>query len=245
MKKLVTAFALCAATISAMVVDSQNIVGYTSGVSLVGTNYNMLAAPFTSVGSTNAVKIKNMFSDNSVFTAGYTFEDADYISIWENGGYTRDYIYSAYINAWASTGSAFDETEDTIAAGTAFWLYRQGANVANLTMAGQVVTANVDVNLVAANYNFVSNPFAGTLKIKNMFVNNSLFTAGYTFEDADYISLWEDGGYTRDYIYSAYISAWASTGSAFDETEDTIIPGQGFWLFRQGSAVTVTLDCPY
>lgn len=244
MKKLVTAFALCAA-MSAMAVDSENIVGYTTSLSLVGGNYNMLSAPFTTVGSTTAVQIKNMFSDNSVFTAGGSADDADSISIWENGGYSRDYIYSTYITTWAGTGDPFTETEDTIAVGTAFWLYRQGTPVASLKMAGQVVTANVNVDLVGANYNFVSNPFAATLQIKNMFVDNSLFTAGGSADDADSISIWENGGYTRDYIYSTYISAWAGTGDPFTETEDTIIAGQGFWLFRQGSAVTVTLDCPY
>ncbi len=247
MKKLVTAFALCASFSAFAQVESSNIVGYNSGLSLVAGNYNMLSAPFTSVGSTTGVKIKNMFSDNSVFVAGGSSVDADTISIWENGAYSRDYIYSADAgNVWASVADTFTETEDTIPVGTGFWLYRQGNAVASLTIAGQVVTTNVNVDIVAANFNFLSNPFAAPLKIKNMFVNNALFVAGGSSVDADTISLWENGAYSRDYIYSADAgNVWASVADTFTETEDEVPAGQGFWVFRQGSAVTVTLDCPY
>jgi len=152
MKKLVTAFALCAA-MSSMAVDSDNIVGYKSDIMLAGENFSMLSSPFVPVGGGDAMPIATLFTDNSIFTASDTADTADWMVIWGDGTY-RDatyYLSSDAANTWSSDG--FNTTTDTIPVGTAFWLYRQSAGSVAATVAGQVLKTDATVNVAGANFN--------------------------------------------------------------------------------------------
>jgi len=243
MKKLVTAFALCAA-MSAMAVDSDNIVGYKSDIMLAGENFSMLSSPFVPVGGGDAMPIATLFTDNSIFKASDTSETADWIVIWENGVYrTTSYFYSSDAgNAWSVDG--FETTTDTIPVGTAFWLYRQNAGAVAATVAGQVLTTDATINVAGANFTMVANPFPAAMSIADII--GADLKASDTSETADWIVIWENGGYrVTSYFYSSDAgNTWSVDG--FETTTDTVPAGGGFWFYRQNAgASTITLNCPY
>jgi len=245
MKKLVTAFALCAA-FSAMAVDSQNIVGYKSDIMLAGENFSMLSSPFVLVGGGTEMPIATLFTDNSIFTAGDTADTADWIAIWENGAYRGlNYFYSSDAGDWSATDNGFDPTTDTIPTGTAFWLYRQDTGSTNATVAGQVLTTDATINVVGENFTMVANPYAANLSIVD--ITGADLATGDTADTADWIAIWENGNYRGvNYFYSSDAGAWSATDNGFDPTTDTVPAGGGFWFYRQNSgASTITLNCPY
>ena len=85
----------------------------------------------------------------------------------------------------------------------------------------------------------------GNKVIPDLFVETD-FVSADTDADADSIYLWEDGSYTRTYFFSSDAGdAWSSGDDGFEETEDTIPAGLGFWFFRRGSAMTIRLPVPY
>jgi hypothetical protein len=243
MKKLVTAFALCA-SISAMAVESENIVGYKSDILLAGENFSMLSSPFLQVGGGTEMPIASLFTDNNIFTASDTADTADWIVIWENGAYRAStYFYSSdAANTWSADG--FETTTDTIPTGTAFWLYRQSAVSTNATIAGQVLTVNATVNLAGANFTMVANPYPQAISIAA--ITGPDLMASDTADTADWIVIWENGAYRAStYFYSSdAANTWSADG--FETTTDTVPAGGGFWFYRQNAgASTITLDCPY
>lgn len=115
-----------------------------------------------------------------------------------------------------------------------------------MTLSGQVPTTNIVVDIVADNYTMLANPFAAPLPIKSIVPAQGEFTAGEADSEADYISLWEDGGYSRRYFFSSDAEdSWSSDQDGFEETEDSIPPGLGFWFYRRGEAMKVALPVPY
>jgi hypothetical protein len=232
-------FAPCA---GAEAVYSENIVGYTK-VTLEGDNFNMLSAAFVPVGGGVGKKIVDVFTDNSQFTAGYAATQADYINIWNGGGY-ETYFFSAFINSWASTQNMFNETDETIPSVGGFWLYRVNDNLP-VTLAGEVITTNMTVSSIAAdNFNMIANPFAAPLPIKTIGIAAGSFTAGYAATQADYINVWNGNGYDT-YFFSAFVNKWASTQDMFNETDASIPAGGSFWLYSLGTATSITLPVPY
>ena len=219
-------------------------MGYNK-VTLAAGTYTLLAPMFTYVGGGDK-EIPDIFQEND-FVSGEADSEADYIDLWEDGGYSRTYFFSSDAgDAWSSADDGFDETDDTIPEGIGFWFYNRGQSDKTATLAGQVATADVTVAIAANTYTLIGNPFAAPLPIKSIVPASGSFTSGEADSEADYIDLWEDGGYSRTYFFSSNAGdAWSSADDGFDETDETIPPGLGFWFYRRGDAMTVTLPVPY
>lgn len=243
-KSTMIAAVFAASAFSALAADvySSNVVGYTK-VTLAADNFNMLSAAFVPVGGGEGKKITEIFSDNSQFTSGYASTEADYINVWNGGGYNT-YFYSAFIDAWASDQDSFTETEDALPCTEGFWLYRLNTALP-VILAGQVVTTNVTVSAIAGNnFNMIGNPYAAPMPIKDILASTGSFTSGYASTEADYINVWNGAGYDT-YFYSAFIDAWASDQDSFTETDAVIPVGASFWFYSLGTVTSVTLPLPY
>ena len=225
-------------------VVSSNIVGYQK-VTLAANNYTLLAPMFTYVGGGEKA-IPDIFEEDD-FVSGESGGQADYIDIWEDGQYSRTYFFSSDAgDAWSSGDDGFDETTDELETGIGFWFFSRSDSDKTVTLAGEVSTSDVIVDISADNYTLLANPFAAPLPIKSIVAVEGEFTAGESGGQADYIDIWEDGQYSRTYFYSSDAGdAWSSGDDGFDETEETVLPGQGFWFFRRGSAIKVKLPVPY
>ncbi len=223
---------------------SSNTVGYQK-VTLVANNYTLLAPMFTYVGGGEKA-IPDIFEESD-FTAADTGAEADFIDIWEDGAYTRSYFFSSDAgDAWSNSDDGFDETTDQLETGLGFWFFNRSVSDKTVTLSGEVATNDVVVTIVGNNYTLLANPFASPLPVKSIVPETGTFTAADTGADADYIDLWEDGAYTRSYFFSSDAGdAWSSSDDGFDETDDTIPAGQGFWFFRRGDEMTVRLPVPY
>ncbi len=200
---------------------------------------------FNTVGG-GEKKIPEIFEEDD-FVSADTLGEADFIDLWEDGGYSRTYFFSSDAgDAWSSGDDGFDETEDTIPTGLGFWFFNRDVSDKTITLSGEVPTTNIVVNIAADNYTLLANPFAAPLPVKSIVPASGEFTSADTVGEADYIDLWEDGGYSRTYFFSSDAGdAWSSGDDGFDETDDTIPSGLGFWLFHRGEAMTVTLPVPY
>ena len=205
----------------------------------------MLAPMFTYVGGGDK-QIPDLFEEDD-FVSADTDAEADYIYLWEDGGYTRTYFFSSDAeDKWSSGDDGFEETEDTLETGLGFWFYSRTPSTKTVTLAGQVPTTNIVVDISGNGYTMVANPFAAALPVKSIVPASGEFAAADTDAEADYIYLWENGGYTRTYFFSSDAGdAWSSGDDGFDETDDTIPPGIGFWFYRRGDAMKITLPVPY
>ena len=227
---------------------SSNIVGYNK-VTLT-SGYNMLAPMFSYVGGGDKA-IVDLFEEKEGFVGADTDAEADYISVWYGGGYAYTYFYSTdagdeNVDAkWASGEDSFSETTDILPANTGFWLYNRGAQK-TVTLAGEVPTEDVTVS-ISAGYTMLSNPFSAPIPVKSIVAKSGEFTGADTDAEADYISIWRNGGYDATYFYSTDAdNAWASGEDSFSETEDTIGAGEAFWFYRRGTgALQITIPCPY
>ena len=246
MKKTFIALALAASVAPAWAAEvvSSNIVGYQK-VTLAANNDTMLAPMFTYVGG-GEKSIPDIFEEND-FVSADTDAEADYISLWEDGGYSRTYFFSSDAgDAWSSADDGFDETTEGLQTGLGFWFYSRSDTDKSVTLAGEVPSTNIVVDIAADNYTMLANPFAAPLPIKSIVPANGDFTPADTDAEADYISLWEDGGYSRTYFFSSDAGdAWSSADDGFDETDDTIPAGLGFWFYRRGEAMKIVLPVPY
>ena len=118
-----------------------------------------------------------------------------------------------------------------------------GADVISSNVVGyNKVTLTQGYNMLAPMFTYVN---GGDKAIPDIFVEDD-FVSGESDSEADCIYLWENGGYTRTYFFSSDADdKWSSGDDGFDETDDTIPPGLGFWFYRRGNAMTVRLPAPY
>ena len=227
---------------------SSNIVGYKKVTLTPG--YNMLAPMFTYVGG-NDKAIVDLFEEKDGFVGSDTASDADYFSIWYGGGYAYTYFYSTDAAdetadaKWTDDQDTFTETTDALPPNTGFWFYNRAGNK-TVTLAGEVPTNDVIV-AVSAGYTMLANPFSAPLPVKSIVAVSGSFVGSDTASDADYISVWRNGGYDATYFFSTDAEdAWASDQDSFTETEESIAPGEGFWFYsRNNSSITIKLPCPY
>ncbi len=223
-------------------VVSSNVVGYNKITLTPG--YNMLSPMFSYIGG-EVKDIVDIFEEKDVFTASDTTSDADYILLWYAGKYQETYFYSSDAgNKWSSDQDGFDETTDPLPENLGFWLYNRGQQM-TVTLAGEVPTNGVEV-AITPGYNMIANPFAGKLPIKSIVPKTGEFVASDTTSDADYILIWRNGGYDTTYFFSSDANnKWSSDQDGFDETEDTLAPGEAFWFYRRGEAMTISIPAPY
>jgi len=243
MKKMMTAIAACAVaslSLAAGGVTSQNVVGYKGNVAVVGNNFTLMSAPFTPVGG-GATPINNLFSDNTLFTAGYSLSEADSILVWT--GSTYNYYYYSIDSGYTWTLDGYEPTTDKIPTGGAFWFHRiTGSPLNSLTMAGEVVKTNISVTATGNAFTMVGNPFAASITIASITAPN--LTAGYSLSEADSILVWNGSTYT--YYYYSIDSGYTWTLDGYEPTTDTIPVGGAFWFNRYGgSSATLTLPVPY
>ena len=237
-----------AAPAQAAEVVSSNIVGYNKITLTPG--YNMLGGMFVQVGG-DAKTIDTVFTDNTIFVAGESADEADTIMFWNGNGYT-DFIYSsdaADDNAeanWASGEDTFTPADLDIARTDGFWFYKRGSET-TAVLAGEVANDDKTVEVVAG-YNMIANPFAAALPLKNLVASTS-FVAGESADEADTIMVWNGSGY-NDYIYSSDAADdnadanWASGEDTFTPVDFSIDPGHAFWFYRRGSKMTLTISSP-
>ena len=222
-------------------VESSNTVGYQKIQLTVG--FNMISPAFNEIGG-NIKAIKNIFEEKTGWTAGEADSEADYIYIWHNGGYAYTYFVSSDADgAWANGEESFSETEDQLPENVGFWLYNRGS-ARTVTLAGEVPTEDAVISIIPG-FTMVSNPFAAPIPVKSIAATSGEFVAGEADSEADYIYIWRNGGYDATYFVSSDADgAWANGEESFSETEDTIAPGEAFWFYRRGSAMTITIPCP-
>ena len=147
-----------------------------------------------------------------------------------------------------TTNNQSPDDDYALPRGKALFVYRpNGSTDGDIYLYGALAsTAMSPVATVANGYTLIGNPFAAPLPIKSIVAVSGAFTASDTASDADFIELWEDGGYSRKYFFSSDAGdAWSSDQDGYDETDDTIPAGLGFWFYRQGSEMTVKLPVPY
>ena len=200
---------------------------------------------FTYVGG-ETKDIVDLFEEKDGFTAADTETDADCIYLWENGGYTTTYFFSSDAgDAWSDNQDGFDETTDSMPENLGFWFVNRGAEK-TVTLAGEVPTEDVVVDIAANNYTMLANPFSAPIPVKSLVPAEGEFTSADTETDADCIYLWENGAYTSTSFFSSDAGdAWSSNQDGFDETEDTIPAGLGFWFYRRGAAMKLSIPAPY
>ncbi len=214
------------------------MVGYNKVTLTKG--YNMLSPMFVNVGGGNKA-IVDLFNEDD-FTAGESSTEADYISLWYAGGYQDLYFFSTDANnAWSSDG--FEETEDDLPENVGFWLYNRGGE-RTVTLSGEVPTEDVTITLTVG-YNLLANPFSAPLPVSSIVpTQGNTLKSGESSTEADYISVWRNGGYDSLYFVSSDAGdTWSEDG--FEETDATIAPGEAFWLYRRDSAAEIKIPAPY
>ena len=118
-----------------------------------------------------------------------------------------------------------------------------GAEVVSSNIVGyKKVTLTTGYNMLSPMFTYVN---GGEKAIPDIFAEDD-FVAADTDGEADSIYLWEDGGYTKTYFFSSDAGdAWSDAEDGFDETDDTIPAGLGFWFYRRGGSMTISLPVPY
>ena len=93
----------------------------------------------------------------------------------------------------------------------------------------------------------IANPFSAPIPVKSIVATEGEFTSADTETDADYISIWRNGGYNATYFFSSDAGdAWSSADDGFDETDETIGAGESFWFYNRGSSsITIKIPAPY
>ena len=244
MKKLVTAFALCAA-ISAMAVESENIVGYNTITLKPG--FNMIGVQFQVVGGTAAsdIAVDDFISKDNL--TGGAPDTGDNIYVFSNG----DYLPTYYLwDDGAGNKSWWDFSDNPTAPlknGDALWFYSRAVADVTAVAAGQIAAANTDVSIKAGSFNMLCNPFPVTININDM-ANWSAISGAiggapdtgdnvYVFTNGDYLPtyyLWDDGAGNKSW--------WDFSDNA---TVD-FAPAQGFWYYsRAASDYSISFTKPY
>ena len=148
MKKLVTAFALCAA-ISAMAVESENIVGYNK-VTADGAYY-LIGTPFANVGG----------GVNTLDKLQGTFESGDQIQVIysEEDHFTLNAVSYYYLtmdadlvdqDGWYDGSTVYVGNTLTLAQNQAVYYYAASLTAKSLTTSGEVSKTSVTTTFVDA-----------------------------------------------------------------------------------------------
>jgi len=216
MKKLVTAFALCA-TMSAMAVDSANIVGYSTQALTSG--YNMVGVNFEKVGSggadLNTMTFTGLAEVNYETTTG-----GDQLLIWDPAaqGYPTTYSWcgpnadasmstTGMNNKWIDFATFDGETVPvvTVPVSGAAWILRTTVGSASATFAGQVKTSASTISLFEG-YNMVANSMPTSVNLNDVakLTYTSLVEVNYeTTTGGDQLLIWDAAvqGYPTTYSW--------------------------------------------
>ena len=260
-------FACAAAMVACADVESSNIVGYTTLP--VTKGYTIMACNFQDTTG-GELAINTAFPYVEGMTKGNNAATGDNIQIMtEDGGYDTYYMSNgknaknAAVNGlegkWAKV-STYVPTEDTIAAGKAFWYISQ-AHVAdataasfNIQVAGQVMAASASSRELAAQYMIIGSPYPVDIDL-NGGINVTGGTEGNNAASGDNLQIMtEDGGYDTYYlsngknakgaVVDGLAGKWAKV-STYTPTADKFPAGSAAWYVRQGAEpVTVQFVNP-
>jgi hypothetical protein len=232
MKKLVTAFALCAA-ISAMAVESENVVGYQTVSCPAG--FTVFAPTFLTVGGT-PFTFKDITGSMEWFDNLQFFDstgDVNFTAYWQ----TVDTAPGGIAGWYDGSDQPLANTE--IPAGQAFFISL--ANAGTVTVKGQVNASPVTVTS-AAGFTVTGNCMPKNVKYGDLVVTGIEWFDNIQFFDA-----------TGDVNFTAY---WQTVDTApggiagwYDGSDqplaNTFIPaGQGFFLATANAGVTVQIPAP-
>ena len=226
-------------------VVSSNIVGY-SKLTIPANGYTLVANPFVEVGSGETIAINDMFAeDATVGTAGSSASNADTLLTWDGTGYVTYYLRADASNGnhWRKSGER-KATTDSVPEGDGAFYHGIGAEVATLTVSGEVRTEDLPVTILPG-YNLLGNPFPTELSFSTFVVEGA--TAGSSASNADTILTWDGTGYVTYYLRADASNGnhWRKSGER-KATTDTIAPYAGFFYhsLAQSGSLSVTIPAP-
>jgi hypothetical protein len=253
MKKLMTAFAVCALAGAVFAqIESQNIVGYATKA-LVAGDFNMLGATFTSVGTAGFSLNADFSGENLTAGAGSLSADTILIHNAATGVYTTYYLYEgdpSYQAGWYNAGSEewFDDDYPTgLPAGSSFWYLAKATTTgASVTFSGDVPsTASYTRNLVRADFNMVASPYPVALDLNDpaqVTLTGATAGAGSLSADTILIHNASTGVYTTYYLYEGdptYQAGWYNAGSEEwfgDDYPTGLTAGTPFWYVAKAGS---------
>ena len=232
---------------------SSNIVGYQKIQLHAG--YNMIGAQFTKVGGGKLNIEDNDFQpDASLPGIDLSTDDyfTSYIMPWGGSDYAQNIYWAGnvgwgeeYDNKWL-TGE-FQPAEKEFSESEGAWLWTPSA--ASVTVAGEVITTNVTVQL-SAGFNMLSCPFPCAITLDSIVPSATMSGIDESTEEyfTSYIMPWGGSDYAQN-IYWAGNVGWGEeydnkwlTGS-FTPASKTFALGEGFWLYTP-TACSVTFVYP-
>lgn len=240
MKKLVTAFALCAA-ISAMAVESENIVGYQT--KSVITGMNMTSLQFFNVGGGSTRTLGTLFSGSSVdanlvtpsLMVGTGINDGDEVQFWDS---ETGMFVEAFFSDETTTGDPIDENEATnltgwydkswsgwvsdmtVDTGRGFWFVSAGTP--SVTFSGQVIsTPNMTISCIAG-MNMVGFQTPQSFSLNGIDWSSSGAIVGTGINDGDEVQFWDND---TGMFVEAFFTDETTTGDDIDEDPGTNLTG--------------------
>lgn len=253
MKKLVTAFALCAAMSTMAQVNSQNIVGYVTKSTTANT-LDMMGVNFQNP-ETTTLSIQLIIPQS-----GFSIEGADVLRMWNplTQGYASYFYFGVtYVDdtyaveagpGWADAAQIRVLSSVKLDPGQGFWIKTRSA--ATFTIAGEIVQPTDNKVSTLAN---TLDMMAGTFPV-SMSIQDAVPFSGFSIEGADVMRVWNPltQGYStyfyfgETYLDDTYATAlgagWADAAQI--RANVTIAQGQGFWLKTRAAAV-LSFTSPY
>ena len=255
------------AAVSLADVSSANIVGYSTLE--INKSIAILAINFENVAG-GSLPIQQILPKVDGMTAGNTLSAADNIQVMKDDGTYEYYYLSNGYNGKSATPATTDKwvnntaktvaTPDTIANGKAFWYVSRAfesnpeAKPYNITVAGQVLSAEVASREIALEYMLVANPYPCDVKLNGGVNVTKGATYGNTLSSADNLQIMNsDGTYAYYYLSNGYNgksatpateNKWVNNASKTIPTEDSFPAGRGAWFVSRSSDATVEFVNP-
>ncbi len=239
-------------------VVSSNVVGYQKLT--IYPTWTMIANPFLVVGDNDVADLQGMIVDMETNgKASGSLETADNLQIWTGTTYKNYYYYTSggelgptYDNKWYDAENEDDPTIDELPAGYGAWFKNATGATKQLTIAGEVSKAPVEVS-INPTWTMIANPYPADLPLNGSIdwvANGS--TASDSLETADNIQIWTGGTYKTYYLYTSggelgptYDNKWYDAENEDDPTTDVIPSGSAAWYKNaSGTIFTITLTSP-
>ncbi len=207
------------------------------------------------------------YKDGSGMTKEFALADADQIQVM---GDDQKYSYYFLSNGkWGKGGKNYEPTLDgkwiktageaceaPLKSGQAFWYISRTAKTTphQITIAGQVLLADVDAKECINTYSLHSNPYAAPVKLNGGLVTTAA-TKEFALADADQIQVMGDDQKYKYYFLSN--GKWGKGGKNYEPTldgkwiktageacDDEIPAGAAFWYISRDTSNTVKVLNP-
>ena len=243
-------------------VTSANVVGYNTVT--INPGFNMFAVNFKQMGEEASIKIDDLFpgggKTDTIFKAGATSADGDYIKVWDNasGEYNTYWLY--YIKKggiaenkywWCNSdgGAKAADTNVKFKNGDAFWYYSYNTKAVTATVSGEVELSDVKEIDIKPGFNMIASYFPTGWTINDdtyyttTFWENSGAKSGATSGDGDYIKVWDNAKNEYDTYWLYYIkkggvadnkNKWCNSDGGAPAVGNIMTPGKGAWYYHRG-----------